>query len=53
MGVTEFLNWAVALMATFFEWLGDMQLVDGISLLAVFAGVFALGAVIRFYLYKG
>lgn len=51
--MTDFLNWAVALMATFFEWLGDMQLVEGVSLLAVFAGVFALGAVIRFYLYKG
>ena len=29
--MTEFLNWAVALMATFFEWLGDMQLVEGVS----------------------
>ncbi len=51
--MTAFLNWSVALMATFFEWLGSMQLVDGVSLLAFFAGVFVLGAVIRFYLYKG
>lgn len=51
--MTEFLNWSVAFLSTFFVWLGDMQLVEGVSLLAVFAGVFVLGAVIRFYLYKG
>lgn len=45
--VTEFLTWAVSLLSTLVHWLNSMDIVSGVSLLAFFAAIFAIGLLMR------
>lgn len=51
--VNEFLSWCISLFKTMLAWLGTAAVAPGISLLAIFAGVFVIGLLIDALVYKG
>lgn len=45
--ISDFLAWSLSILRTLVEWLGSMQIADGVSLLAFFVATFVLGLLIR------
>lgn len=45
--VVEFLNWSLSILTTLVNWLLQMQIYPGVSLLAFMAATFVIGLLIR------
>lgn len=45
--VVDFLNWALSILSTLVNWLSQMQIVEGVSLLTFMAATFVIGCLIR------
>lgn len=51
--INDFLSWAVTLLRTLISWLGSMEVVAGVSMIALLAGFFVIGLLIKALVYKG
>ena len=51
--MTDCLTWMVTFLAEIVEWLGTMQIVDGVSLLGFMAAIFVLHLLIDNVIVRG